>query len=51
MVKLKESEKRNKYLDLVREPKETLEHEGDGDTKGLVQGLDDLEIRERVETI
>ena len=31
-VKLKESEKRNKYLDLVRELKKTMEHKGDGDT-------------------
>ena len=29
-VKLKESEKRNKYLDLARERKK--KHEGDGDT-------------------
>ena len=36
-VKLEESEKRDKYLDLVRElekkqNKKTMEHEGDGDT-------------------
>ena len=28
-IKLKESEKRDKYLDLVRELKKTMEHEGD----------------------
>ena len=31
-VKLKESEKRDKYLDLAREMKKTTEHESDGDT-------------------
>ena len=31
-VKLKESEKRNKCLALVRELKKTMEHESDGDT-------------------
>ena len=31
-VKLKESEKRDKYLNLARELKKTMEHEGDGDT-------------------
>ena len=31
-VKLKESEKSNKYLHLARELKKTIEHEGDGDT-------------------
>ena len=32
-VKLKESEKRNKYWELSRElQKQTMEHEGDGDT-------------------
>ena len=30
--KLKESEKRDKYLDLARELKKTLRHESDGDT-------------------
>ena len=28
-IKLKESEKRDKYLDLVRELKKTMQHEGD----------------------
>ena len=37
--KLKESEKRDKYFDL------------DTNTKGLIQGLDDLKRRGRVETI
>ena len=32
MVKLNESEKRDKYQDLARERKKTMEHEGDGDT-------------------
>ena len=32
MVKLKESEKRDKFIDLARELKLTMEHEGDGDT-------------------
>ena len=57
-VKMKESKKRNKYLDLTRElKKKTIEHERDGDTscielqKGLVQGLEDLEIRRRVVSI
>ena len=34
-VKIKESEKRDKYLDLTREikkPQKTVEHDGDGDT-------------------
>ena len=54
-VKLKESEKKDEYLDLAREQKKTVEHEGDGDsnlncalgtvTKVLVKGLEDLEIR------
>ena len=30
-VRIKESKKRDKYLDLARELKETLEHEGYGD--------------------
>ena len=30
-VKLKESEKKDKYLHLARELKKTMEHEGDGD--------------------
>ena len=31
-IKLKESEKRDKYLDFARELKKTMEHESDGDT-------------------
>ena len=48
-IKLKESEKNDKYLDLARELKKTVKHENDGDTncnlcffgtvtKGLIQG-------------
>ena len=60
-VKLKETEKKDKYLDLARELKETVERESDSDincnwrdgivTKGLAQGQEQLEIRGRVETI
>ena len=59
-VKLKESEQRDKYLDLAKVLKK-LSNEGDGDTscsrctwtipKILVKGLEDLEIRGKVETI
>ena len=31
-IKLKENEKKDKYLDLARELKKTVEHESDGDT-------------------
>ena len=31
-VKLKESKKKDKYLDLARELKKTVEHESEGDT-------------------
>ena len=31
-MKIKENEWRNKYLDLARELKKAMEHEGDGDT-------------------
>ena len=31
-IKLKEIEKRDKYLDLARELKKIMEHESDGDT-------------------
>ena len=60
-VKLKEGEKKEKYLDLARELKNQwnikvtvalLEIGTLGTvTKTLVQGLEDLEIRGRVETI
>ena len=60
-MKLKESEKKDKYLDLARGLKKTMEHEGDNYTncdwcfwysnKGLLKGLDDLEVGGRVETI
>ena len=55
----KESEKKDKYLDLARELKK-LEHEGDDYTivigafgtvaKGLLKGLEDLEVGGRMET-
>ena len=59
-VKLKESEKKDKYLDLARGNEKTLKHVTiipiligalGTVTKGLVQGLKDLEITGRVETI
>ena len=60
-VKFKESEKKNKYLDLPRELKKLWNMEvtvipivigAFGTvTKVLIQGLEDLEIRGRVETI
>ena len=61
-VKLKESEKRDKYLDLVRElEKKPMEYKSDRDTncgwysryshQCLVQGLKDFEIRGWIETI
>ena len=61
-VKLKESEKREKCLDLARELKNKLLNMkltiipiviGDLGTvtKGLVQGLEDLEIMGRVESV
>ena len=53
-VKLKESEKEDKYLGLVWELKKTVEHKSDYDTncywcsctvtKGLVKRLEDLEM-------
>ena len=60
-IKLKECEKRDKYLDLARELKKTMEHEGTiiphvictfgTVTKGLLKGLEDLEVGDRGETI
>ena len=60
-VKLKESEKRNKYLDLAREQKKIWNMKVTGIrivigslgtvNKGLVEGPENLEIRGRVETI
>ena len=54
-VKLKESKKRDKYIDLARELKKSMEHEGDGDinctwrtwnkTQRIGKGLKDMEIR------
>ena len=60
-VKLKEWEKRDKYLDLARELTKLWNRKVTilpividvfgAVTKGLVKGLEDLEIRGRVETI
>ena len=60
-VKLKESEKKDKYLDLARELKKLWNMKVtaipiiigplDTATKGLVQGLEDYKIRGRVEII
>ena len=59
-IKLKESEKKDKYIDLARGLK-NMEYEGtiipivigalDTVTKGLLKGLEDLEVGGRVETI
>ena len=60
-IKLKESEKRNKYLALARELKKTMKLENEvipvvigtfgTVTKELVQRLEDLEIRGQVKTV
>ncbi len=60
-IKFKEIEKRDKYLDIARELKKTMEHEGDGDTNGywctwnnpqmIGKRSKDLEIRKQEETI
>ena len=60
-LKLKESEKRDKYLDLARELKTTRNMKVTvipivigalgTITRGLVQGLEGLEIRDRVDAI
>ena len=60
-VKLKESEKKNKYVDPARILKKIVEQESDDYTnynwrswysrQSLVKGLKDLEITGRVETI
>ena len=56
-IKLKENEKRDRYLDLARELKKLWNMKVTvipiviSETKGLVQGLVDLEIRGRVGTI
>ena len=63
-VKLKESKKKDKYLDLARELKKTNKLRNikvavipvinpalGKVTKGFVQGQEDLEIRRRVETV
>ena len=50
-----ENEKMNKFLDLVRKLKETVEHESDGGLKRIPESLEkrlvELEIRGRIETI
>ena len=56
-IKLKECEKKDKYLDLVRELKKLWNKQviiiliAIGITKGLLKGLEDLEVGWRVETI
>ena len=60
-VKLKESKKKDKYLDLARELKTLWDNKVivipivsgvlGTVTKGLIEGLEDLEIRGRVETL
>ena len=60
-IKLKEGEKRNKYLDLARELKKIWNMKGtiipivigtfDTVTKGLLKGIEDLEVDSQVETI
>ena len=59
-IKLKECEKKDKYLDFARELKKTMEHAGDNYTNcnwcvwnsnPLLKGLEDLEVGGRVETI
>ena len=60
-IKLKENEKKDKYLDLIRELKKLWNIKVtfipivigafDIDSKGLLKGREDLEIRGRVETI
>ena len=61
-VKLKESKKKDKYLDLAREKnKQIVKHESDADTnynwctwkipKGLVKGLEKLEVRGKVKNV
>ena len=55
-VKLKESEKRNKYLDFARElikfcRKKMMVMPTVIGALGLVKGLEELEIRKQVETI
>ena len=46
-VKLKESEQKNKYLDLTRELKKlwNMKVTNCTVTKGLIKGLEDLEIK------
>ena len=50
-VKLKESEKGDKYLDLARELKKLWNKKVIVVNKGLVQGLEELEIRGQLKTV
>ena len=59
-IKLKENKKKDKYLNLARELKKTVEHESDNYTNHdwcfwyshqRIKGVDDLEIKGRVENI
>ena len=60
-IKLKECEKKDKYLDLARELKKTMEHDGDNYTncdwcfwhsnKRITKGIAELEVGEQVEII
>ena len=50
-IKLKECEKRDKYLDLARELKKLWNIKVGTVTKGLLKGLVDLEVGGRVETL
>ena len=60
-IKMKENEKKDKYLDLARELKKLWNMKVTiiqivigalgSVTEGLIKGLENLEIRERVETI
>ena len=60
-IKLKENEKKDNYLDLVRELKKLWDLKGTvipividafgAVTKGLIKGLKDLEIRGQLETL
>ena len=53
-IKLNECEKKDKYLDFARGIEKTVEHVGDNHcafgtvNKGLLKGLEDLEVGRRV---
>ena len=50
-IKLQESEKWDKYIDLAREPKETMKHKGDSATNcnwctwTLIKEVEEMEMR------